>query len=133
MLEILLIPLQALFVAFAAAGATAIVLGTWPTPEGTLGVFLLYCVVCAFFRFILSLPPDAALFGRLEYHAFIAVFLLAVAWTQSEFLRPQGYPRMTFNQVSTIFFFVGIALYASDYVVTGKGRSQSDASVERVQ
>ena len=115
--EVLFVVLQALFVAFWAAGATAIVLGTWPSPPGTLGVFLLYLVVGAFIRFVSTISQSGAFFGRPEFDIpFVLVFILLIIWAHAEFLRPPGYPRITFNQASTIFLICGLAIGAFDYL-----------------
>jgi hypothetical protein len=113
--------LQTVFLTFSAAGATAIVLGTWPQPSGLLGVFLLYTVVGVFFQFLTTIAPHAQIFGQFPYDdIFMLTFLLLILWTQSEFLRPVGYPRMTFNQAAYVFVLCGLAWSAFDYVTRGK-------------
>jgi hypothetical protein len=108
---------QALFLTFGAAAATAIVLGTWPPPSGLLGVFLLYIVVVFFAEFLRAIPPGSFIFGQMAYDSvFTLAFLLLVLWAQSEFLRPTGYPRMTFNQAAYVLVIVGLSWSAFDYV-----------------
>ncbi|MEQ1867338.1 MAG: hypothetical protein ABL996_22090 [Micropepsaceae bacterium] len=109
--DVIFVLVQATTVALCAAFATAIVLDAWPTPAGILGVFLLYVVLGSALRFSASLPEGATLWGREEYvSVFFAVLVLGVVLSQTEFLRPENSPRMSFNQASTIFFVCGLAL-----------------------
>jgi uncharacterized membrane protein AbrB (regulator of aidB expression) len=115
--ELFLFLSQTLLLTFGAAAATAIVLGTWPSPSGLLGVFLLYVVVVVFAEFLRAIPPGSFIFGQMAYDSiFTLAFVLLVLWAQSEFLRPTGHPRMTFNQAAYVFVIVGIAWSAFDYV-----------------
>jgi hypothetical protein len=103
-----------------AAAATVAILGFAPSASGAIGVFLLYTVAGTFFEFLRTLPPTETLFGRIEYDVLFNIsFVVSLLWSQTEFLRPPGHARMTFNQASLVFCVSGLVIWVFDYLVKG--------------